>query len=461
MRCVGCAVSLVLLVSASVAFAADAAYVHVKTGPGVKVFVGGEFKGVTNKDEAGLVVEAPPGQCGLKFVKAGFRPQETTVTLRRGQVLPLTLRPFVPRLKISETGEDADGTIKRATGTLVIQTIPVAASVDIPHAGVNSAAKTKDRWKAEDLPQGTYQVKVSAMGRTKQFTVDIKKDGTTRALVNLFKGTVKVDVQGGEPGHGGAAPASFAAARRRQQDAAKKLGVPLEKTIDLGGQVPMPLVFVPAGEFMMGSNNGEENERAVHKVVITRPFYLGKYEVMQEQWEKITGKNPSVPKGAKHPVNNVSWNDCQDFLKKLNAQVKVKGAFTPPTEAEWEYACRAGSTTEYCFGNDHDTLREYAWYYTNPRGKAHAVGQKKPNAWGLHDMHGNVWEWCQDWYKSSYSTLKQTDPTGPAQGTGRVLRGGSWSNDAWYCRSASRDDIRPATRYGSGGFRVVLRGGVD
>ena len=134
-------------------------------------------------------------------------------------------------------------------------------------------------------------------------------------------------------------------------------------------------------------------------MTITKPFYLGKYEVTQEQWEAVMGSNPSHFKGPKNPVEQVSWDDCQQFLVKLNAKSGGQGSkFVLPTEAQWEYACRAGSTGKFCFGDDEKQLGEYAWYEANSGDKTHPVGEKKPNTFGLHDMHGNVWEWCQDWY---------------------------------------------------------------
>jgi formylglycine-generating enzyme required for sulfatase activity len=175
-------------------------------------------------------------------------------------------------------------------------------------------------------------------------------------------------------------------------------GPPKELAVDLGGGVKLELVLIPAGSFMMGDENGYNNEKLVHKVNITKPFYLGKYEVTQEQWEAVMGNNPCHFKGPKNPVEQVSWNDCQKFLEKLNEKVGG-GRFSLPTEAQWEYACRAGSTTKYCFGNDKSGLGEYAWYDESEGDKTrsagdqtHPVGRKKPNAWGLYDMHGNVGE---------------------------------------------------------------------
>ena len=176
----------------------------------------------------------------------------------------------------------------------------------------------------------------------------------------------------------------------------------------------------------------------------------------QEQWEAVTGNNPSEFKGPKNPVETVSWEDCQQFLGKLNAKVgSGAGKFQLPSEAQWEYACRAGSKTKYCFGDDASKLREYAWYDESVDGRTHPVGEKKPNAWGLYDMHGNVWEWCKDWYKDGYYKESPVDdPTGAATGSFRVFRDGNWLCSARHCRSASRGCIEPGDRDDFLGFRV-------
>jgi len=165
------------------------------------------------------------------------------------------------------------------------------------------------------------------------------------------------------------------------------------------------------------------------------------------------GSNPSNTKGPKNPVENVSWEDCRQFCDLLNPKSRsIGGRFQLPTEAEWEYACRAGSTTRYCFGDDESGLSEFAWHNT---GQTHPVGEKKPNAWGLYDMHGNVWELCQDWYDAGYYANSPTDdPTGPVTGPYHVSRGGSWVYPAEFCRSAYR--YGPGTRNIALGLRVSL-----
>jgi formylglycine-generating enzyme required for sulfatase activity len=232
--------------------------------------------------------------------------------------------------------------------------------------------------------------------------------------------------------------------------------------VDLGGGVKLELVLIPAGEFKMGSPDSDKSafpgEKPQHRVRITKPFCLGKYLVTQEQWEAVMGNNPSSFKGPKNPVEEVSWDDCQKFLEKLNAKVGTEhGKFVLPTEAQWEYACRARSTTRYCFGDDESGLGVYAWYNANSDLKAHPVGVKRPNAWELYDMHGNVFEWCQDWDDEDYYANSPTDdPTGPATGPGRVLRGGHWGSPARLCRSAYRGGGGPGYRSADLGFRVSL-----
>jgi formylglycine-generating enzyme required for sulfatase activity len=216
----------------------------------------------------------------------------------------------------------------------------------------------------------------------------------------------------------------------------------------------MEFVWISAGEFLMGSTDGDDDERPVHRVRISRPFYLGKYAVTQGEWEAIMGSNPSrFRDGPRQPVEQVSWEDAQEFIRKLNAQ--EKGAqYRLPTEAEWEYAARAGTTTAYCFGDDASQLRAYAWYGDNSDKRTHPVGQLQPNAWGLYDMHGNVWEWVQDWY-GAYTAEPAVDPQGPSSGSVRVIRGGGWFDYARNCRSAFRSYADPGYRNDLLGLRLL------
>ncbi len=233
--------------------------------------------------------------------------------------------------------------------------------------------------------------------------------------------------------------------------------------------VKFEMVLIKAGSFMMGSSeseNGRDDNEVQHRVTLTQDFYMGKYEVTQEQWVTIMGKNPSEFIGDKKPVENVSWEDAQRFIEKLNARDDMKNSrmkFRLPTEAEWEYACRAGTTTVYSFGNklngDRANCKGNYPYGTNEKGaylgRTTEVGCYAPNAWGLYDMHGNVSEWCEDWY-GDYSNGAVTDPTGPASGSYRVWRGGSWNYSARGCRSAFRGNGHLTRRLDIFGFRLVL-----
>ncbi|MBF0246209.1 MAG: formylglycine-generating enzyme family protein [Planctomycetes bacterium] len=208
------------------------------------------------------------------------------------------------------------------------------------------------------------------------------------------------------------------------------------------------MVRIAPGSFQMGSNT----------VNLTKEFWMGRTEVTQEQWAEVMGSNPADFKGANLPVENVSWDDAVAFCKKLTERERSAGLlpegwrYSLPTEAQWEYAYRAGTTGPYA--GDLDAM---AWYYSNSGNQTHPVGQKKPNAWGLYDMHGNVWEWCLDWYQDDITSYT-SDPYGPASGSNRVRRGGSWNYIAQYCRSAYRGSSTPSFWDYILGFRLVLAG---
>jgi formylglycine-generating enzyme required for sulfatase activity len=217
----------------------------------------------------------------------------------------------------------------------------------------------------------------------------------------------------------------------------------------------------------------DADEKPAHEVTLTRPYYLGRFEVTQEQYQQVMGNNPSQFKGRDLPVECVSWDDAQEFCKKASKRPLTpdslrssrpspaggEGTYTVrlPTEAEWEYACRAGTRTTYYAGDTEADLDRAAWYYRNSGNTTHPVGQKVPNAWGLYDVHGNVWEWVQDCYDDSYyGESPRVDPKGPASGEYRVLRGGSWNDDPDYCRAAHRHRFNPGNRDSDFGFRLAL-----
>jgi formylglycine-generating enzyme required for sulfatase activity len=220
--------------------------------------------------------------------------------------------------------------------------------------------------------------------------------------------------------------------------------------------IGIEFVLIQASTFQMGSNYRDtfNDKKPAHQMRISRPFYLGKYEVTQDQWQAIMGDNPSQFKGYPTlPVDSVSWEDVQEFIRRINAR-KDGAQYRLPTEAEWEYAARAGTTTDYSFGDDARQLGEYAWYQENAERKTHPVGRKQPNPWGLYDMYGNVWEWVQDWY-GPYTAGAAVDLAGPSSGSDRVLRGGGWLSGARLCRSAVRDRHAPGNRGALLGVRLL------
>jgi formylglycine-generating enzyme required for sulfatase activity len=244
----------------------------------------------------------------------------------------------------------------------------------------------------------------------------------------------------------------------------------------------MEFVKIPAGEFDMGSPSVEidrfDSEGPVHRVKISKAFYMGKYEVTQKQWRDVMGTNPSIFKGDNLPVENVSWNDVQKFIKKLNEKEGLD-KYRLPSEVEWEYAARAGTTTSYSYGDDESKLGDYAWYCENSgsrppkkgdylgyeeedwdsnnwNGKTHDVGQKKPNPWGLYDLHGNVWEWVQDeWHENYNGAPINGNSWESGNGSRRVYRGGSWYSFASFSRSAFRLGDEGVNQYFNLGFRLV------
>jgi len=197
------------------------------------------------------------------------------------------------------------------------------------------------------------------------------------------------------------------------------------------------------------------DERPIHPVTLTQPFYMGKFAVTQEQYQAVIGATPSHFKGKDNPVEQVSWDDAQAFCKRLTEQTKQTVRL--PTEAEWEYACRAGTTTAYHSGDSEADLARVAWYDGNSKSTTHPVGQREANTFGLYDMHGNVWQWCQDYWDENYfSKSSAENPQGPDQGAVRLLRGGSWGNILVYCRSACRFRRGPGNRSNFIGFRVMV-----
>jgi len=210
---------------------------------------------------------------------------------------------------------------------------------------------------------------------------------------------------------------------------------------------------------VQASRNHWSGESPAHEVTLTKPFHMGKYPVTQEQYVQVMGTNPSQFKGLNLPVEMVSWDEATEFCKKVSE--KTGQIVQLPTEAQWEFACRAGTATTYYTGDAEADLGRAAWYSANSKNTTHPVGQKEPNAFGLYDMHGNVWEWCQDYWQEQYKPEAAVDPQGPPQGQHRVLRGGCWNDEPANCRSARRLRLNPGGRFACLGFRVVVGCGLS
>ncbi len=371
---------------------------------GAAVFLDGQRIGTTNLANVKVV----PGEHRVKVEKEGYEPYRKTVRLKSGRSLTLTVWLEPEAL---------------AKSSLYVDAAPEDATVKILNIGPRF-------YQGMELDPGKYHLEVSAGGyETKQQWIQLDEGEDESVGIRL-----------------------------------KKLVPPVWKGKNFSNSMGMKFKYIKPGSFMMGSPSGEsgrDNDETRHRATLTRGYYLQTTEVTQGQWEAVMGTKPwsgekYVRDNPNCPAVYISWDDCKEFIRKLN---KKEGAdnYRLPTEAEWEYACRAGSTTRFSFGNSDSLLGDYAWYCGNAwdigNKYAHRVGGKKPNAWGLYDMHGNVWEWCRDW-KGGYSGTV-SDPTGPSSGSLRVFRGGSWGNGAGYCRSAYRGDFSPGYRYVNLGFRLA------
>lgn len=263
-------------------------------------------------------------------------------------------------------------------------------------------------------------------------------------------------------------PFDGAQAKKHQEDWARHVKTEVEWANSIG----MKLVLIPPGRFTMGSpqeeNVRDDNEDQV-QVTLSHSYWMGKHETTQGEWHKIMGTRPwrevkDGKIGDHYPATSVTWDDAREFCRKLTHRERQAGRliagwiYELPTEAQWEYACRAGTTTPFSFGSDDRNLGEYAWFEKNAfeagEKYAHAVGQKKPNPWGLHDIHGNVWEWCRDRYADALPGGR--DPEVTERGFLRVVRGGGWGLNHWFCRSAYRNWMSPDFELANLGFRVVL-----
>jgi len=357
--------------------------------------------------------------------------------------------------QIPEERSSLEGDFYFAKGSMVVEEPPPPSAVREPVTGNLTVKSNVSGVKV--YINGAYEgdAPVSATLKPAVYFIILKKEGYLDATeeVRVEAGSAKaISIVMEKP----ASPPQIEPAQQHATTIA-----PFEETLT-SPTLEAKFVLIPAGTFTMGSpsgffsgESGRDPDETQHKVTISRPFYMQTTEVKQGQWRKVMGSNSSqsISCGDDCPVETVSWNDVQEFIRKLNS-MEGTDRYRLPTEAEWEYAARAGTTTRFHTGNSDEDLSRAGWYSGNSGFSTHPVGQKTSNAWGLYDMHGNVFEWVHDW-KGGYPAGSVTDPEGPSSGSVRVVRGGSGYGLARDCRSAFRDDFDPGVRVGSLGFRLL------
>ena len=326
--------------------------------------------------------------------------------------------------------------------TLIIKYIPSSATVLVD----NKMVRGNHGVVRITLPVGQHSYIVASDGyESEEGIVKLKASAPSNLQIQLSKEVVEAIPTVNEVAQ--QAPSSSSSV----SFGGNTISVPVKNGISID------MVKVEAGTFMMGATsemqNPYDNEKPVHQVTLTNNYYMGKYEVTQSLWLAVMGSNPSKFKGDYLPVEMVSWDDCQEFIGKLNSMTGRK--FRLPTEAEWEYAARGGKKSRGYQYSGSSNISDVAWYTDNSGSKTHPVGTKQSNELGLYDMTGNVCEWCQDWY-GSYVSSSQTNPTGAVRGSSRVCRDGSFNNSAGYCRSSCRSYSPPDYLFNHLGLRLVL-----
>ena len=326
--------------------------------------------------------------------------------------------------------------------TLTIKYIPSSATVLVD----NKMVRGNNGVVRITLPVGQHSYIVASDGyESEEGTVKLKASAPSNLQIQLSKEVVAAIPTVNEVAQQASSSSSSVSF------GGNTISIPVKNGISID------MVKVEAGTFMMGATSEMKkpytDEKPVHQVTLTNDYYMGKYEVTQALWQAVMGSNPSKFKSRNLPVEQVSWDDCQEFINKLNSITGRR--FRLPTEAEWEYAARGGKKSKGYQYSGSSKMSEVAWYTANSGSKTHPVGKKQANELGLYDMTGNVLEWCQDWY-GSYVSSSQTNPTGAFSGFFRVFRGGSWYGNAGNCRSSCRDSYNPDNRNFDLGLRLVL-----
>ena len=318
--------------------------------------------------------------------------------------------------------------------------------------GNNGVAKTI-------LPVGQHSFVVFCDGyESEEGTVKLKASAPSNLQITLMKESVGAGIMNQQQSENQQSSNTYVASSTNSSSGSPSVASGSNTiSIPVKNGISIEMVKVEAGTFMMGATSEMKDsygwEKPVHQVTLTNDYYMGKYEVTQALWEAVMGSNPSCFKGDNLPVEKMSWNDCQEFISKLNSMTGRK--FRLPTEAEWEYAARGGKKSRSYQYSGSSNISDVAWYDGNSVNKTHPVGTKQANELGIYDMSGNVYEWCHDWY-GSFSSSSQTNPTGADSGSSRVFRGGSWYGNARYCRLSFRDCTPPDCRGYNLGLRLAL-----
>ena len=339
--------------------------------------------------------------------------------------------------------------------SFIIRYTPSAATVLVDNKmvrGNNGVAKTT-------LPVGQHSFVVFCDGyESEGGTVKLKASAPSNLQITLMKESVGAGIVNQQQSENQQSSNTYVVSSSNNSSGSPSVASGGNAiSIPVKNGISIEMVKVEAGTFMMGATsemeNPTDNEKPVHQVTLTNDYYMGKYEVTQALWQTVMGSNPSEFNGGTLPVETVNWNDCQEFISKLNSMTGRK--FRLPTEAEWEYAARGGKKSRSYQYSGSSNISDVAWYDGNSGSKTHPVGTKQANELGIYDMTGNVWEWCQDWY-GSYSSSSQTNPTGAVSGAHRVYRGGSWDFYAGRCRLSYRRYGTPDYRNSILGLRLAL-----
>ena len=343
--------------------------------------------------------------------------------------------------------------------SLIIRYTPSTATVLVDNKmvrGNNGVAKTT-------LPIGQHSYIVACDGyESEEGTVKLKASVPSNLQITLMKESVGAGIVNQQQSENQQSSNTYVASSSNNSSGTPSVASGSNAiSIPVKDGISIEMVKVEAGTFMMGATSEMKDsyddpysdEKPVHQVTLTNDYYMGKYEVTQALWQAVMGSNPSNFKGDNLPVEKVSWNDCQEFISKLNSLTGRK--FRLPTEAEWEYAARGGKKSRGYQYSGSSNISDVVWYKDNSANKTHPVGTKQANELGIYDMSGNVWEWCSDRY-GSYSSFSQTNPTGSYSGAFRVLRGGGWGSFAWFCCLSFRRNFAPDFRHYDLGLRLAL-----